>query len=783
MLEKVSINWGREDLIIETGLMARQADGSVLVKYAGAAVLTTVTAEKKPREGVDFLPLTVDYREKTYAAGKIPGGFFKRESRPGDKETLTSRLIDRPIRPMFPKGYNIETQIISMVLSADQKNDPDILAMLGAPTALLLSDIPFTTNLAAVRVGYIANQFVMNPTHQELEDSKLDMIVAATPEAVCMVECFAKEVAEDVVIDGIEFANRAIQPIFDLQRELVRRAGKPKQVFVPAEIDQALAGHVEHFVLPRFPQIFSTVGKQNRQSQIDIVLNDLDVSLGEEVEPTRLNQAHEIFDIVFKRELRQMIKSKGRRIDGRAVDTIRPIECHLSLLPMTHGSALFTRGETQSLTTVTLGTFADKQRIDDLEGESSKTFMLHYNFPPFSVGEVKMLRGPGRREIGHGMLAERAIQPLIPPQTEFPYTIRLVSEILESNGSSSMATVCASALALMEAGVPIKCNVAGIAMGLIKDENTITILSDILGTEDALGDMDLKVAGTKNGITAIQLDIKITGITREILAQALERARIGRLSILNIMDQTISSPRPELSPYAPRIIRLKINPDKIRDVIGPGGKIIKGIIEKTGAEINIEDDGSIEIAAVNVEKGKLAEKMILELIEEVEIGKIYLGKVKRIEPYGAFIGILPNVDGLLHISQIADYHVQSIENELKEGDDILVKLIEVDKFGRLKLSRKAALKETDHSRESRTFSFDSPPAETRTDASDENQSNHTGPNRDTETKKPRSESKTRDGKKYPHGRQGGYKKQSPRPKDKDRHSTSHNNYRNDSDRE
>lgn len=695
MVERISTTWGNETITLQTGLMAKQADGAVLVTYGGTAVLTTVVAEKKLREGVDFLPLTVDYREKTYAAGRIPGGFFKRETRPGDKETLTSRLIDRPIRPLFPKGYFFETQVISLVLSADQKNDPDILAMLGASTALLVSDIPFKTNIAAVRIGLIDGEFIINPTFEQVEESTLDMIVAATEDAVAMVECFSKEVPEDTIIDAIEFAHKAIQPIIKLQREFVEKCGKDKWECEAPVHNEEVRAQAKAFVLPRIPEIYSAPDKQAKQNAIKKIAQDLVESFGEEPEPDVIKEANYALEETIKEELRNKIFSEGIRVDGRKVDEVRPIECHVGVLPMTHGSALFTRGETQCLTTITCGTSSDYQRIDSLEGESKKSFMLHYNFPPFSVGEVRFLRGPGRREIGHGMLAEKAVAPLVPKKDEFPYTLRIVCEILESNGSSSMASVCGSTLAMMDAGVPIKKPVAGVAMGLIKKDDNFQVITDILGTEDAIGDMDLKVAGTRDGITAIQMDMKITGIPREVIQNALQKAKDGRLHILSIMEKTLSGPRAEMSPHAPRIIQLKINPDKIRDVIGPGGKIIKGLIEKTGAEINVSDDGTIEIASVNQEKGKLAEKLILELIEEAQIGKIYLGTVKRIEPYGAFIGILPGVDGLLHISQIADYHVQNIEDELKEGDEVLVKLIDIDKFGRVKLSRKAALKESE----------------------------------------------------------------------------------------
>lgn len=690
---RVSANWGNRELTIETGLMAKQADGAVLVTYGGTAVLTAVVADKTPQSNLDFLPLTVDYREKTYAAGKIPGGFFKRESKPRDKETLTSRLIDRPIRPLFPKTYFKETQVISMVLSVDQKNDPDILAMIGAPAALLISEIPFTTFLGCIRVGCIDGRFIMNPTYQELEHSSLDMIVAGTEDAVAMVECFARQVSESVVLDGIEFAHREMQPLFALQRELVERIKPAKLLVAVPEIDETLLQRVKQVATPLIDDIYQATSKMDRKKRTDAItaaVIDAFAAEGEDV----VKQVRELLEKVMKQEIRKRIIETGVRVDRRTPDEIRQITSSVSILPMTHGSALFTRGETQCLAIVTLGTSSDYQRIDDLEGESKKTFMLHYNFPHFSVGEVKPIRGPGRREIGHGMLAEKAILPVIPGHEVFPYTLRIVSEILESNGSSSMATVCGSSLALMDAGVPITNCVGGVAIGLIKEGERVAILTDIMGAEDAIGDMDLKVAGTREGITAIQMDMKIKGITREILQMALEKARIGRNSIIDRMNETLVSHRSEISPNAPRIIRLKIHPDKIRDVIGPGGKIIRGIIEKTGAEINIENDGSIEIASPNMEKAQQAERLILELIEDAQVGKIYLGKVKRVEPYGAFIGILPGVDGLLHISQIADYHITTIESELKEGDDVLVKLIEIDKFGRLKLSRKAALKES-----------------------------------------------------------------------------------------
>ncbi|MBI5406884.1 MAG: polyribonucleotide nucleotidyltransferase [Nitrospirae bacterium] len=694
MIHRVETEIGGKKLSLETGWMAKQAGGAVVAKYGDTVVLSTAVGSKKTREGVDFLPLTVDYQEKAYAVGKIPGSFFRREGRPTEKETLTSRLIDRPLRPLFPDGYYNDTQIISSVLSADYGYSSDLLSITASSAALYISQIPFENPVGAVRVGYIDGQFVINPGFQELENSQLNLVVAGTRDAVMMVEGAAKMVPEDIVLEGIGIAHREIQKLINLQNELKNLAGREKVTLSVQAVSPDLSAGVEKLCLSRVLEALVIPNKTERQITMDIILDEVLRELnpeGEEGEKSR--DIRLVFHEIEKREMRRMILARGTRADGRKSADIRPITCEVGILPRTHGSALFTRGETQSLAVVTLGTADDEQFVEALEGESTKTFMLHYNFPPFSVGEARPMRGPGRREIGHGALAERAIKPTIPGQEEFPYTLRIVSDILESNGSSSMATVCGATLSLMDAGVPIKAPVAGIAMGLIKEGNDIVILSDILGVEDHLGDMDFKVTGTADGITAIQMDIKIAGITTEIMRQALEQARTGRLYILDRMLEAIAVPRASLSQHAPRIFTMKVKPNRVGEVIGPGGKMIKSIIEKTGVKIDINDSGLISIASQDEESANKAMEMIGRIVEEVEVGKIYLGKVRKVVEFGAFVEILPGTDGLVHISQLADFRVKEVSDVLKEGDEVLVKVIEVDKQGKIRLSRKDALKE------------------------------------------------------------------------------------------
>ncbi|MCH7923774.1 MAG: polyribonucleotide nucleotidyltransferase, partial [Nitrospinae bacterium] len=643
---------------------------------------------------VPFVPLTVDYREKMYAGGRIPGGFFKREGRPTEKETVTCRLIDRPVRPLFPDGYRHETQIISFVLSVDQENEPDILSIIGGSAALTISDIPFQGPLGAVRIGRINGNLLVNPTHEEQALSDFNLIVAGTEDSIVMVEGGGKEVSEEAIIDGLDLAHSIIREIVAMQLELQELAGLPKRDHVVVSSEPDGLEDVEAFLKGRMAEALLHPGKQERSAALQGLLEEtINHFVGEEAEENRGREIVSAFKDIEKREARRLIIEEGRRVDGRSLDTIRPISVKVGWLPRTHGSSLFSRGETQALVVSTLGTSIDEQRIDDLDGKSTKSFMLHYNFPPFCVGEASFLRGPGRREIGHGVLAERAILPLLPSGDEFPYTIRVVSDILESNGSSSMATVCGASLSLMDSGVPLKSPCAGIAMGLIKDNDRFFILSDITGLEDQLGDMDFKVAGTERGITAIQMDIKCEGVDRNILGQALEQARKGRLHVLEKMNEVLPASRPELSPYAPRIITIKIRPERIRDVIGPGGKVIRSIVERTGASIDVEDDGTINIASADEEAAKQALEIIRELTQEAEIGKTYVGTVKKIMDFGAFVEILPGRDGLVHISHIADQHIKSVSDVLKEGDEVVVKVLDIDPQGKIRLSRKEALAE------------------------------------------------------------------------------------------
>ncbi len=682
---------GNDLLIIETGRLAKQASGAVTVRQGDTVVLVTAQAARTAKD-MSFLPLTVEYREAMYAAGKIPGGFFKREGRPNEKETLTCRLIDRPLRPLFPTGWNFETQIIAMTLSADKAHNPDVLAVTGASFALCLSDVPWDNPIAAVRVGLIGDHYVINPTHEQLTESSLDIVVAASADAIVMVEAGAQEVPEDKVIGALFAGHEACKPLIAAQRELAAERNTVKRSFtpagVPAEVVDAVRTHLAGPVL----EAMQIKGKIASYTKIDDLLAAFIAEHAPE-DSKKQNHIKEAFYTLQDEILHDYILEHGKRTDGRALDQIRPVHIEVGVLPRTHGSALFQRGETQALVVTTLGTSSDTQRIDWLESEGEKRFMLHYNFPPFSVGEVRFLRGPGRREIGHGALAERALRPVIPAEDSFPYTTRIVSEILESNGSSSMASVCGGSLSLMDAGVPIKKPVAGIAMGLVMRGERFAVLTDIAGAEDHHGDMDFKVTGTRDGITALQMDIKIAGVTREIMSQALEQARRGRVELLDKMDAVLREAREEVSPHAPRIVTIWIPKDKIRDVIGPGGKVIRSIQEKTGCEISIEDDGRVDIASVNLDGAQQAAEIIRELTAEAELGKVYVGKVTRTTNFGAFVEILPGVEGLLHISEIAEHRVQVTTDEIEEGDEVLVKVTDIDGQGRVRLSRKAAMRE------------------------------------------------------------------------------------------
>jgi polyribonucleotide nucleotidyltransferase len=687
---KVEVEFHGRPLTIETGRVARQAGGAAWVRFGDTVVLVTATASASPREGIDFFPLTCDYQEKTFAAGKIPGGFFKREGRPAEKEILTSRLIDRPVRPLFPKGFRCETQVVATVLSHDKENDPDTLALVGASTALVLSDIPWKGPIAAVRIGRIAGEFVINPTTTQLEQSDMNLIVAGSREAIVMVEGGADMLPEAVVLDGLFRAHEAMQPIIDVQEGLQRAVGKPKRAVSVVPVDGQLERAVREAALPKLREALGRSVKQERYASLEAAREETVAALGG-AEASQQKEVGGLFDALKKRVVREAIVRDRRRIDGRGLEDVRPITSEVEVLPRTHGSALFTRGETQALVVATLGTSSDEQKIDALIGERYKKFMLHYNFPPFSTGEVKFLRGPGRREIGHGALAERALAPVIPTEAEFPYTIRIVSEVLESNGSSSMATVCGGSLSLMDAGVPVKAQVAGVAMGLIKEGEDVRVLSDILGDEDHLGDMDFKVAGTERGITAVQMDIKIGGVGRAIMQQALEQARTARLHILNVMNGALAHPRSELSPFAPRIVTIHIKPDRIRDLIGPGGKTIRAIVEETGVKIDVEDDGTVYVASADGDAMQRAIDRIRGLTADAEVGKIYRGTVRKIVDFGAFVEIMPGTDGLVHISQLAHERVRKVSDVLKEGDVIDVKVLEVDKSGKIRLSRKEAL--------------------------------------------------------------------------------------------
>ena len=687
---KVEVEFNGQPLTIETGKMARQADGATVVTYGETQVLCTAVSSRKLREGQDFFPLTVNYQEKFYAAGKIPGSFFRRERGTTERETLICRLIDRPMRPMFPKGYLFETQIMPTVISADRVNDPDTLAIVAASAAVQVSDIPFNGPIAAVRVGRVGGQFVANPTLEQMAQSDLDIIVAGSRDAVIMVEGESEFLSEDDMLEAIFFGHKAMQPLIDLQAKLGELVGKSKREFQVPQTDEALAAKVAELAEDKIREAFAIRTKQERYAALAEAKSQVKEALAADF-AERLDEIGEIFGKIEKRVVRQMIIKSKVRIDGRDMKTVRPISCEIGNLPRAHGSALFTRGETQALVAVALGTAVDEQRMDNVQGMEFKKFYLHYNFPPFCVGETSMRLFPGRREIGHGMLAERSIAKILPAHTDFPYTIRIVSDILESNGSSSMASVCGGSLALMDAGVPVKEAVAGIAMGLIKEGDDVAVLSDILGDEDHLGDMDFKVTGTRNGVTALQMDIKITGVTREIMKQALQQAREGRIHILDKMAEAIGTARGELSPYAPRITTIYVKSDQVRTVIGSGGKTIRGIIEATGCSIDIEDDGRINIASADGEASQRAVKMIRDLTQEAEVGKLYMGTVRKIMEFGAFVEIFPGTDGLVHISELSKERVRNVTDVLQEGDQVLVKVLAIDKQGKIKLSRKEAL--------------------------------------------------------------------------------------------
>jgi polyribonucleotide nucleotidyltransferase len=693
MFEKVSINLGGRELTMETGKMARQAHGSVVVRYGDTVVLATACMDSRPTEK-DFLPLTVDYREYTYSAGKIPGGFFKREGRPSEREILTSRLIDRPLRPLFPEGWSTETQIVAMVLSADSENDPDVIGVTAAATALYISKIPFTRPIACVRVGLIDGKLTVNPTVAQQKTSLLNIVVAGSDEAIVMVESGALEVSEETVVDALEFGHAEIRKIVAVIRDLYARVHPEKVAVQPPAFDEALYNGMSKTYGDRLRDALDTKKHPKAESYglVDVILKEILAAIPEEDEDKR-KLAHRAFERLRERIFRDDMLLRHRRPDGRAFDEIRQITCEVGVLPRVHGSALFTRGETQALATATLGTKEDMQRLDLLfEEEAFKRFMLHYNFPPFSVGEVKFLRGPGRREIGHGALAERSLSSLLPPEAEFPYAMRVVSDILESNGSSSMASVCGGSLALMDAGVPLKAPCGGIAMGLVVEGDKYAILTDIAGAEDHYGDMDFKVAGTRQGITALLMDIKVEGVSVKMMREALAQARKARIEILDIMDRTLGTGRSEISTYAPHLYMLSIPTDKIRDLIGPGGKKIRSIIEATGVKIDVMDDGKVHVFANNGTAAEEALKMIRDVTATAEIGKTYLGKVVRIAEFGAFVEIFPGTDGLLHISEIAEQRIRAVRDELKEGDQILVKVLAIE-GNKIRLSRKAVLRD------------------------------------------------------------------------------------------
>ena len=701
MPESVSMELGGRTLTMETGELARQASGSVFIRYGDTCVLVAVTASPNPREGIEFFPLTVDYEERMYAAGKIPGGFIKREGRPSEKATLSARLIDRPIRPLFPEGFRHDIHIVCTILSVDPEVDADVVALTGAGAALAVSDIPFDYPVAGVRVGLIDGRYVINPTKTELETSTLDMIVAGTNDAVMMVEGGSKEISEQALLGGVEAGHAAIKEILAMTRSLVAKAGKPKRTFPLFLPPASMRRFVDEAFGADIARAMRITSKTERNRAFESITRDearkrvVGHALEAEVRPLLEDAKNRDFDKCVKAreedELRVMVVDEGLRPDGRKLDEIRPIACRTSVLPRTHGSGLFTRGETQILTAVTLGSISDEQRVDGLGPQYFKRYMHYYNFPPFSVGETRPMRGPGRREIGHGWLAERAIVPMLPDPDEFPYTLRVVSETLESNGSSSMGSVCASTLSLMDAGVPLKKHVGGIAMGLVLKEGAYSVLSDIQGLEDALGEMDFKVAGTVDGITAVQMDIKVQGITIDIMRRAMEQARDGRMFIIGKLVETLAAPRRNLSHFAPRMFVLEIHPDKIKDIIGPGGKVINKIVADTGAKIDIENDGRVFIASPDAEAGEKAKRMVEDLARDIEVGEVYTGVVKRIINIGAFVQILPGKEGLVHISQLANHRVNRVEDEVQVGDEVKVRVMEIDGQGRINLSRKIML--------------------------------------------------------------------------------------------
>ncbi|MBL7197262.1 MAG: polyribonucleotide nucleotidyltransferase [Candidatus Omnitrophica bacterium] len=688
--ERIEVLFGGQNIIFETGKFANQADGAVTVQYGGTVVLVTVCVSKEPREGINFFPLAVEYQEKTYAAGRIPGGFFKREGRPSESEILTARLIDRPIRPLFPKGFYYDVQIMAIVLSSDGEYDPDILAVIGASSALTISQIPFSGPVGAIRVARINNEFVINPTYKQRQESDLDLVVVGNEDGVVMLEGGAKQVEEKVVEEAVEFGLKNLKVVIELQNDLAKKCAKEKMDFQQILVKDELISKIKDSSLERIRQICKIGNKEQREESELILQKELEAEFVSEESGITENNIISAIDKIEKEEVRTAILNKNIRIDSRALDDIRPISCEVGVLPRTHGSGLFTRGQTQSLSITTLGTRSDEQMIDALEGESFKTFMLHYSFPPFSVGEVKPVRGPGRREIGHGALAEKALSVVMPSKDKFPYTVRVVSEILESNGSSSMATVCAGTLSLMDAGVPISDPVAGVALGLVKEGDRYVLLTDINGLEDHCGDMDFKVAGTKTGITVIQLDLKIEYVGLDLLKEAFEQLRKVRITILNKIINVISAPRSDISDLAPKIISLKIKQEKIGELIGPGGKTIRKIIETTGATIDIEEDGTVLVASTEAQSSDRAIEMINAITKDVEVGQILNAKVKRITNFGAFCEIAPNKDGLVHISEFSDKYIKSLEGVVKVGDEFKVKVIEIDEMGRVNLSKKQA---------------------------------------------------------------------------------------------
>jgi len=693
MFKQVEVEVGGRTLTVETGRLAKQAHGSVLVTYGGTVVLVTATRAQEARDNVDFLPLTVEYQERMYAVGRIPGSFFRREiGRPSEKETLSARFIDRPLRPLFADGYQYETQVIATTFSADQQNDPDMLSMIGASCALTISDIPFHGPIAGVRVGYIDGEYVLNPTKDQMEHSRLDLVVAGSRTAVVMVEGGSDSLSESEVLEGIYFGHASLQPILDIQEELRAAVGRAKLEVTPPVVNEALKARVAEIATEGMHKVITTVDKMERTAAYRELVEAVLPQLGEEYADA-LGEAKGYLSSLKKTMMRDRIVKDQCRIDGRRFDEIRPISSQVEALPRTHGSALFTRGETQVMVTATLGSTQDEQRMDTLYGDTFKSFMLHYNFPPYCVGECRFLRGPSRRDIGHGALAERSLRAVLPKDDSFPYTIRIVSEVLESNGSSSMATVCGGSLALMDAGVPLRKPVSGVAMGLIKEGDQVVVLSDILGDEDHLGDMDFKVTGTDEGITALQMDIKIEGVSREIMQQALDQAKAGRLHILGKMAETMAESRKEVPDHAPKIFHMQINPDKIRDLIGPGGKVIKGLTAEFGVKIDVEDSGKVMIFAPSGDVAKQVVAKVDELTKEAEIGKIYKGTVRKIMDFGAFVEIMPGTDGLVHISELENRRVEKVTDVVKEGEEIMVKVLNIDNNGKIRLSRKAAMEE------------------------------------------------------------------------------------------